>query len=183
MERKILMTVAALLAAALLSSCAATVQRPASPGGASEAVIVAPATTKHLVLVLEPGPGISRDENWAALREEWVTSLSAIAPQHGLRGTVVDTAPGKLDAGDLLVNVHVKDYRYKSQAARYGLGVMTGNAHLTLDLTYKAPPDGRVIGTRSVSTTSSAWQGIFSAMTPKQVEAVVTDIVETAKPR
>lgn len=172
-----------LLASSLLAGCAATVQRPASPDAVAEPVIAVPASTRHLIVVLEPGPGIARDENWQALREEWVTSLSAIAPPKGLRGTVMDNAPARLDAGDLLVNVHVKEYRYRSQAARYGFGVMTGNAYMSLDLAYKAPPDGRVIGTRSVSTKSTAWQGVFSAMTPKQVEAVVTDIVETAAPR
>lgn len=171
------------LAAALLSGCAATVQRPAAPGGAAEQVISAPAGTRHLIVVLEPGPDIARDENWAALREEWVTSLSAIAPERGLRGTVMDRAPARLDAGDVLVNVRVNDYRYRSQAARYGFGVMTGNAYLYLDLEYKVPPDGRVIGNRSVSTKSTAWQGVFSAMTPKQVEAVVADIVATIAPR
>ena len=170
-----------LLASSLLAGCAATVQRPDSPE--AKQVIVVPDATRHLIVVLEPGPEIERDENSAALREEWVTSLSAIAPRHGLRGTVMDRAPGSLGAGDLLVNVRVNDYRYRSQAARYGFGVMTGNAYLYLDLAYKAPPDGRVIGTRSVSTKSTAWQGVFSAMTPKQVEAVVTDIVETVVSR
>jgi len=172
-----------LLASSLLAGCAATVQRPESPDAAATPVIVAPDATRHLIVVLEPGPDIERDENWAALREEWVTSLSAIAPRRGLRGTVVDQAPGHLDPGDLLVEVRVNDYRYRSQAARYGFGVMTGNAYLYLDLTYKAPPDGRIIGNRSVSTKSTAWQGVFSAMTPKQVEAVVTDIVDTIAPR
>ena len=172
-----------LLAAVLLAGCAATVQRPASPEASSEKAIAVPATTRHLIVVLQPGPGIARDENWAALREEWVTSLTAIAPRHGLRGTVADNAPARLGNDDLLVNVRVNEYRYRSQAARYGFGVMTGNAYMYLDLTYKAPPDGRVIGNRNVSTKSSAWQGIFSAMTPKQVEAVVGDIVATAAPR
>ena len=172
-----------LLASLLLAGCAATVQRPASPEVVAEQVIAVPASTRHLIVVLEPGEGIERDDNWRALREEWVTSLSAAAPSKGLRGTVMDAAPARLDAGDLLVNVRVKEYRYRSQAARYGFGVMTGNAYMYLDLTYRAPPDGRVIGTRSVSTKSTAWQGVFSAMTPKQVEAVVTDIVQSAAPR
>ena len=172
-----------LLAGWLLAGCAATVQRPDSPDAAATQVIAVPDATRHLIVVLEPGPGIERDENWAALREEWVTSLSAIAPQRGLRGTVMDRAPGRLGAGDLLVNVRVNEYRYRSQAARYGFGVMTGIDYMYLDLAYKAPPDGRVIGNRSVSTKSTAWQGVFSAMTPKQVEAVVTDIVETVAPR
>ena len=172
-----------LLVSSLLAGCAATVQRPSSPDDVAEQVIAVPAATRHLIVVLEPGSGIARDENWQALREVWVTSLSAIAPQKGLRGSVLDEAPGRLDADDLLVTVLVKEYRYRSQAARYGFGVMTGNAYMYLDLEYKAPPDGRVIGHRSVSTKSTAWQGIFSAMTPKQVEAVVADIVETAAPR
>lgn len=165
-----------LLAVTLLAGCAATVQRPDAPTP-GEARIVAPDSTRQLIVVLQPGADIARDDNWTALREEWVTSLEAIAPQHGLRGSVVDQAPARLGADALLVVVHVKDYRYRSQVARYGFGVMTGNAHMTLELEYRAPPDGRVIGSRSVSTRSTAWQGVFSAMTPKQVEAVVTDIV------
>lgn len=172
-----------LLGCSLLMGCAANVQRAASPEDTSQQVIAAPADTRHLVVVLVPGPDIARDENWAALREEWVASLSAIAPQHGLRGSVVDQPPSTWEAGDLQAHVLVNDYRYRSQAARYGFGVMTGNAYMYLDITYKAPPDGRVIGTRTVSTKSTAWQGVFSAMTPKQVEAVVADIVQTVSPR
>jgi hypothetical protein len=165
-----------LLSALLLAGCAATVQRADAPG--SEARVVAPPSTRHLIIVLEPAAGIARDENWDALREEWVTSLSAIAPARGLRGTVADRAPARLEDDALLVVARVEEFRYRSQAARYGFGVMTGNAYMTLELEYRAPPDARVIGSRRVSTRSSAWEGVFSAMTPKQVEAVVTDIVD-----
>ena len=37
---------------------------------------------------------------------------------------------------------------------------------------------GRAAGTRKYNTTSSAWQGIFSALTTKQVEGMCTEIVK-----
>ena len=71
----------------------------------------------------------------------------------------------------------VNDFRYVSQAERYGLGVMTGNAFMDVEAEFLELPQLRPFATRKFQTSSSAWQGIFSAMTPKQVEAVAKEIV------
>jgi len=42
-------------------------------------------------------------------------------------------------------------------------------------------PSGRVLGSRKYSTSSTAWQGIFSAMTSKQVQAISEEIVAEVK--
>jgi hypothetical protein len=39
----------------------------------------------------------------------------------------------------------------------------------------------RSLGTRKYATTSSAWQGVVSAMTNKQVAALSTEIVQDLK--
>lgn len=169
-------------AIALLAGCAANVTRTDAPaaGGtaaAAPARIAVPAGTRNLHVMLVPGPKLQRDENWAALREEWITSLTAASGPQKITGLLVDAEPAAVPEGTVLARVLVNDYRYVSQAKRYGLGIFSGNAFLDLDIEFFAPPGKQPIGTRKFSTSSSAWQGVFSAMTPKQVEAVVGEIV------
>jgi hypothetical protein len=73
--------------------------------------------------------------------------------------------------------VKVDDYRYLSTGARYGFGVFAGNAFINADAQFRDLQSGRTLGTRKYNTSSSAWQGIFSAMTSKQVEAICNQIV------
>jgi hypothetical protein len=61
--------------------------------------------------------------------------------------------------------------------ARFGFGIMTGNAFIDADAQYIEYPGAKSIATRKFATSSSAWQGVFSAMTDKQVRAISDDIV------
>mgnify|MGYP006206573815 FL=1 len=71
----------------------------------------------------------------------------------------------------------VNDFRYVSQAKRYAVGVFAGNAFLDLDVEFVELPQLKTFANRKFQTSSSAWQGVFSAMTPKQVEAVSKEIM------
>ena len=48
---------------------------------------------------------------------------------------------------------------------------MTGNAFIKSKVQFRDLVTGDVLGKRSYDTTSTAWQGVFSAMTEKQVQA------------
>jgi hypothetical protein len=80
------------------------------------------------------------------------------------------------EAGTLLV-VDVEDFRYLSAGTRFGFGIMTGNAFVKAHVTYKDLKTGDVWGRREYDTSSTAWQGIFSAMTEKQIGAISKEIV------
>ena len=66
---------------------------------------------------------------------------------------------------------------------RVGFGIVTGNAFIDADAAFIELPSKRSLGTRKYATTSSAWQGVFPAMTSKQVAALSTEIVQDLKKR
>jgi hypothetical protein len=76
-----------------------------------------------------------------------------------------------------VVAIDVQDYRYVSTGARFGLGIMTGNAFVDARVRYLDARSGTVFGEDKVNTSSSAWQGVFSAMTSKQLAAIAKEIV------
>jgi hypothetical protein len=50
------------------------------------------------------------------------------------------------------------------------------------DVSFRELPAGKVLGSRKYNTASTAWQGIFSAMTSKQVRAICEQIVADLRP-
>lgn len=169
-------TVAAIAA---LTGCAANVTRPSN----APKVAISPAATRHIVLTLTGTPEVVNSADWGAFREEWQTSMGAATSSNGARFTLAEPGAPLGTAPATLVRVKVNDYRYVTQAKRYGLGVITGNAFMDLDVDFLELPSQRSVGSRKFTTSSSAWQGIFSAMTPKQVEAVSTEIVNEVTAR
>ena len=60
--------------------------------------------------------------------------------------------------------------------ARVFFGVMTGNAYIDAKASYTDLNDGKAFGERAYNTTSSAWGGVFSRMTPQQVDAIASKV-------
>lgn len=174
-----LTTALVLASAAVLAGCAATVTRDAPPAAASSPSTVSPAAAKTLVLeVTGVGAGATGSrEDWNAFLEEWQTSMTAAAAARGIQFTLAKPGMQPPTGPAVLVRMKVNDYRYVSQAKRYAVGIMAGNAFMDLDVDFVELPQNRTVATRKFKTTSSAWQGVFSAMTPKQVEAVSKEIV------
>jgi hypothetical protein len=81
----------------------------------------------------------------------------------------------------------VNDFKYVSTTKRYLIGIMAGNAFMDVDAQYIAPPATAPFASKKFNTSSSAWEGIFSAVTPKQVRAVsdmiVKDLTTTSPPK
>jgi hypothetical protein len=82
-----------------------------------------------------------------------------------------------------LLSIYVDDYRYLSPGARYGFGVMTGNAYIEAVLTFADLATGTRFGVQTYNTSSSAWEGVLSAMTEKQIDAIVTEIARDMRRR
>ena len=59
-------------------------------------------------------------------------------------------------------------------------GIMTGNAFINAQVTFRDLKGGDVRAMKTSDTTSTAWQGIFSGMTTKQVRAMCHEIVADA---
>lgn len=169
---------ALLTAAALLSACAATVQRPAA---APVEPVAINGDVRQIVLVVEGSDTVRAQEDWTEFRALWNDAIRTSATAAGIQGSVRDNRPSSLDPPGVVVVVRVDSFRYVSTGARYGLGVMTGNAHIKANAQFIEVPGGKVAATRTYDTASSAWQGIFAPMTVKQVQAITDQIVAEAR--
>lgn len=192
-----LATAAAAIAVVLLTGCAANVSRTsASPAGATPTVgatgAAVPATppvalhpdaARKLVLQVVPEGAARGSSDWQSFQGEWRSAFAAAAAARNLPFAYIDSpTPPPREAGTLLQAV-VRDYRYVSTGARIGLGIMTGNAFVDARLRFIDLATGRVVNEQTLNTTSSAWQGVFSAMTSRQLETVARDVVDDVKPR
>jgi hypothetical protein len=163
----------------LLSSCAATVQN-ASP--TNSPIHVKREGARKIVMMVKGSNIATESADWELLRAEWRTGMSLAAKNAGLGFSYQESEPKAGSDRATAVIVNVNDYRYISPVARYGFGVMTGNAYLDLDVSFSDLTSGKSLGTKKYSTSSTAWQGVFSAMTDKQIAAVCDEIVsEVAK--
>ncbi|RCW72830.1 hypothetical protein [Pseudorhodoferax soli] len=154
-----------------LAGCAANVERPGG-GGASALQVPARAQGGVTLVVRAASPELARSSDWQALRGAWRDAMAEAAKAAGKQFQYLENEPQSTPAGSTLVVVQVKDYRYLSTGARYGLGAMTGNAYVNADAAFYVGPGRTAAGQRSYSTSSSAWQGIFSAMTDKQLASI-----------
>jgi hypothetical protein len=169
-----LLNIAVVAIVVLLTGCAASVQR----SGPVEAPLVLPASAKsRIVLVVRGSEAAAKSADWEVMRAEWRTAMSSAAAAKSI-AFAYQEAESKSGGDGTAVTVRINDYRYLSTGARYGLGVMTGNAYLDTDVSFVDLKSGRAAGTRKYNTSSSAWQGVFSAMTSKQVEGICAAIVE-----
>ncbi|MCD9029828.1 hypothetical protein LDO26_16680 [Luteimonas sp. BDR2-5] len=167
-------SLALLGAVLLLSACAATVQRPAA---APVDPVAVSGDVRQVAIAVEGSDAARGKDDWADFRALWPEAMRASASAAGLQSSDHAGRPTSLDPPGVLVVVRIDDYRYVSTGARYGLGVMTGNAYIKATAEFVQYPGGQVVATRSYDTTSSAWQGIFAPMTTKQVQAITDQIV------
>lgn len=171
---------AVMAATVALAGCAANVQR----GDTSADVLrVDPASSRTIVLNVTGSDVSTGAEDWQDFKGEWRTAIETAASARGARASMQDGVPRATGQAGTLVVVDVEDYRYMSTGARFGLGVMGGNAYINSDVRYLDLATGATLATRSYDTSSSAWEGAFSAMTSKQVQAIADAIVAEIDPR
>ncbi|WP_169801560.1 DUF4410 domain-containing protein [Hydrogenophaga palleronii] len=159
-----------------LGGCAASVNRASAPD--TPPLRAAAVPTTQVALFITGKPTATHSANWHTFSAEWRTAFQSAASNAGLGFAYFETEPASQPAGTTLVKISVNDYRYLTSGARYGFGVMTGNAFIEADAFFIEMPSKRLLGTRQYTTSSSAWQGIFSAMTDKQVAALSNEIIQ-----
>lgn len=174
-------TSAVMLAATVLAGCAATVQR--APTDAAVPVRVPAQSSKNIVMNVTGSPTVVQSKDWEAFKGEWRSAMGSAATAAGARFSTQDGAPRPTSEPGTLVVVDVNDYRYLTPGARFGLGVMTGNAYIDTKVRFVDLRTGAPLGERAYNTSSSAWQGIFSAMTDKQVQAISKEVISEINPR
>lgn len=162
MIRSALLVIAA--CATVLGGCAATVQGT----GERSAIPVPARATERIGYQIAGTPAMGKESDFARMRDELDRAMKA---RIGAAGRTV----GAADKPGVRLKLTVADYRYVSAGARYGLGVMTGNAFLKGTIEAFDATTDRKLGERDFNTSSSAWQGVFSAMTPAQCDAVANE--------
>lgn len=178
---RLIIRFALLVSAILLAGCAASVQQ--RPEIEQAALQRPTAPLKRLAVAVVADPAMASSSDWEAFRGEWRGAFTQAAADAGIGLAWVDDQPGAQPVGTTFARVVIRDYRYISAGARYGFGAFTGNAHVDARAEFTELPSGRRLGVRDYTTTSSAWQGVFSAMTAKQVQALATRIIEDARGR
>lgn len=166
------------VAALALSGCAANVVR----SGGND-VRVPPESAKKIVLSVSGPQTVTSSPDWAPFRGELRNAFANEAEAVGIAFAMAEATPQPTGEAGTLLAVQVNDYRYVSTGQRYGLGVMTGNAYVNANVRYLDLKTGRLFGEQSVNTSSSAWEGIFSAMTDKQLQAIARDVVNDVRKR
>lgn len=157
----------------LLSGCAATVNR----AGGEAPLTLSPAAKQRVVLVVQGSETAKSGSNWEEIRTLWKEAMTAATTSAHMGFEYRDTTSGTPTTAATMVNVQINDYRYISQGARFAMGVMLGNAFMDADIAFVELPSGKAAGTRKFNTQSSGRQGIFSAMTDKQIRAMCEEIV------
>ena len=161
----------------VLGGCAATVKR-----GSDAAAPALPASASSRLVVNVDGSRTSTShDDWPAFKEEWRVYFAEKAAAAGIPFQMQDGSPRPTgEAGTLLV-AYVDDFRFIRPGTRSAVGVMAGNAFIESKLTFRDLKTGATWGTQDANTSSSAWEGVFSAMTNKQVEAIATEAVAHVK--
>lgn len=174
-KTKSLLALSCIVAVSLLSGCAASVKST----GAETLTIEQPARN-NLVVAIQGNGKVQQNEDWARLRQEWNQALKDEAARAGYRLTESHVADPAVKDG-VGIKINVTNFRYLTPGARYAAGVMVGNAWINSSAEYSDLKSGRLIGIRTYDTSSSAWEGVMSAMTKKQVAAIAQQIISDIK--
>lgn len=123
---------------------------------------------------------MQQNEDWLRLKQEWNEALRVEASRAGLT-LANEQAALASDNDAVCVKINVTNFRYLTPGARYGAGVMVGNAWINSSADYSYLKSQKFIGTRTYDTSSSAWEGVMSAMTKEQAEAISQKIISDIK--
>lgn len=159
--------------AVMTAGCASTVQKSAQ----GVPIPIGAEAGKSVVLNMTGSTVATTAKDWKDFKGLWRDACTQEFTAVGAAFVMQDGEPKPTGDTGTLVVVNVADYRYVSTATRIMFGVMTGNAFINAQVTFRDLKSGDVRATKTYDTTSTAWQGIFSGMTTKQVRAMCHELV------
>jgi hypothetical protein len=158
----------------LLGGCASTVKKqdesPPVPVGTK-------APGKNVVLNLTGSNETTSAKDWTGFKGIWNDECSDEFHDAQAQFSMQEGAPQSTGTDGDLVVVNIVDYRYVSIGARVAFGIMTGNAFIDAQVGFRDLRTGETWTTKTYDTKSSAWNGVFAAMTTKQVRAICHEIL------
>lgn len=164
----------------IIAGCAAAVTQTTIPSNGSKSAARTQPTSGTLVAVISGSEEIQANSDWSDFLEQWQSSMNESAENSKMAFVLVKDEFSVPANAEVLVRLTVNDFKYVSTTKRILLGVIAGNAYMDVDAQYLALPSKKVFGSKKFNTSSSAWEGIFSAVTPKQIQAVSDIIVKEA---
>jgi hypothetical protein len=132
---------------------------------------------KSIVLNMTGSTVATTAKDWHDFKGVWRDACMQEAAEVGAAFSMQESEPKPTGESGTLVVVDVADYRYVSAGARKMFGVMTGNAYINAQVAFHDLRSGDVWSNRTYDTSSTAREGVFSAMTVKQVRAICHAIV------
>jgi hypothetical protein len=137
---------------------------------------------KRLVLNMQlDAKQAATDTGWPDFKKEWIDITKEQATGKGMAFTTQDGEAKATGEQGTLVVVRINDYRYVTVGKRMAFGIFTGNAYIDSKVEFRDLATGKLYGERAYNTSSSAWGGVFSAMTPKQIYALADEIIGEIK--
>jgi uncharacterized lipoprotein YmbA len=161
-----------------------TLPAKAEPAVAQAQIVRVPAAAAKKVVLNMTGPKtVTEAKDWASFKDEWRSTFGDHAKAKGITFVMQDATTKLAAEPGTLLNVYVSDYRQVGIGARIFLGVMTGNAFIDAKVAFADLSGGNAFGEQVYNTSSSAWGGVFSKMTPQQVDQIATEIFASISPR
>ncbi len=177
------------VSALTLGGCAATVDRgapatstAAAPAQQQPSMKIPAEAGKRLVLNMQLDPKLAAtDTGWPDFKKEWIDITQEQATGKGMAFAAQNGEAKATGEQGTLVVVRINDYRYVTITKRVMLGIMSGNAYIDSKVEFRDLATGKLLGERTYNTTSSAWGGVFAAVTPKQIYALADEIIGEIK--
>lgn len=166
------MKLIAALLMVLLAGCSAHVKK-----SAEEPLALYSDTRGAIVLNITGTERVQNNAEWGVLRNVWMNAMQRQAVVAGMKYSEQVGETRLTQEPAILVRINVTNFRYLTTGERVNLGVMVGNAWVNSEVQYLDGQTGKLMGSRNYDTSSSAWEGILSAMTDKQLEALSQSIV------
>jgi hypothetical protein len=169
----------ALAATLVLAGCAtAPSDKTATPAPVRLAppVSIPSASARKVVLAMTGPKHVVEARDWAEFKREWRETFADHAREAGIAFSFADSEPQRASEDGTLLQVTVADYRIVGIGARIMFGIMTGNAFIDARIRYASLRDGTPFGEQQYNTSSSAGGGVFSKVTPQQVNEIAGNV-------
>jgi hypothetical protein len=165
--------VLSLLLAALLVSCGASVKREESG-----AKLELPATAQgKVVLIVEPAnPLVAKRPDWPALVDEFTAAMGKAAGNARLEFSAYKAGTRPAPEAGTLVTVTVSGFKLIGSDKLFALGAIAGSGALDTDVAFADLQTGKALGTRKYAASSGAFQGLTSAPSERQLDALAEQI-------
>lgn len=144
-------------------------------------IAVGPTASQKLVLSIDGSATATGADSWSSLTSAFHEGCKEEATIAGMPIEFQTGAARPTGEPGALLAMHVNDFRYISTGMRLGIGIMSGNAFIDANTKFLDLQNGAVWGERPYMTMSSAMEGIGSAMTAKQAQAICKNMIDVVR--